>query len=102
MSINPVNPISKSTANLLVGDAVKTSDSALSGQFSNILSEAIQNAEATDFTDKVSAVELLTGQSDSMSGVLLDAQKAEIALNLTLQIRNKMLEAYDTIMRMQV
>ncbi|MDR1330051.1 MAG: flagellar hook-basal body complex protein FliE [Oscillospiraceae bacterium] len=37
-----------------------------------------------------------------MSGMLLDAQKAEIALNLALQIRNKVLDAYNDIIRMQV
>lgn len=70
--------------------------------FSGILSEAMQNAQQTDTADKISGLELLTGQSDDLSGVMLDVQKAEIALNLTLQIRNKMMDAYKEIMQMQV
>jgi flagellar hook-basal body complex protein FliE len=37
-----------------------------------------------------------------MSGLLLDAQKAEISLNLALQIRNKVIDAYNDIIKMQV
>jgi len=33
---------------------------------------------------------------------MLDAQKAEITLNLAIQLRNKVLDAYKEIMNMQV
>jgi flagellar hook-basal body complex protein FliE len=70
--------------------------------FADILKESFETAQATDDADKVSALELLAGQTDDFSGMLLDAQKAEIALNLALQLRNKVLDAYNDIIRMQV
>jgi flagellar hook-basal body complex protein FliE len=100
-----INPLSANIVGLLSEEPIsvqKTPEIAPSGTFSNILTEAFDTARATDTTDKTSAIALLTGQTDDMSGLLLDAQKAEIALNLALQIRNKVVDAYNDILRMQV
>jgi flagellar hook-basal body complex protein FliE len=80
-----------------VKSAPETGDS-----FAGVLAEAFRTAEIADSADKYSGIELLSGQTDDMSGVLLDAQKAEISLNLALQIRNKVVEAYNDIIKMQV
>ena len=72
------------------------------GAFKNILADAFRDANEMDAADKKSALELLSGQTDDLSGLLIDAQKAEISLNLALQLRNKFVDAYNEIMRMQV
>lgn len=72
------------------------------GGFGNILTAAFSNVNATDHADRTSMVELLIGESDDLSGLLIDAQKAELALQLALQIRNKLMDAYTEIMRMQM
>lgn len=99
-----INPISLNIQSLLPEAFSPGSGGtgAAVGTFSDILTETMNNAAETDRADKASAIELLTGQSDDMSGMLLDAQKAEIALNLALQVRSKVLDAYNEIMRMQV
>jgi len=45
---------------------------------------------------------LITGEEIELHQVMLAAQKAELALELTLTVRNKVVEAYQEIMRMQV
>ena len=98
-----VNPISANIVNLLSTEPVKTEAASSATQaFRDVFSEALNTVEKTDTQDKMSALELMAGQADDMSGLLLDAQKAEIALNLALQMRTKLLEAYNDIMRMQV
>ena len=103
-----INPLSSNIINLLSNEAlIYDGDKALgagesSRSFANILSEAFGTAEKTDLADKASGIELLMGQSDDLSGLLLDAQKAELSLNLALQLRNKVVDAYNEIMRMQV
>lgn len=72
------------------------------GGFTYFFNDALENARAADRQEKVTQLDLLTGLSDDFSGLLLDSEKATIALNLTLQIRNRILEAYNEIMRMQV
>jgi len=72
------------------------------GRFANILTDAFNTARQEDAADKATSLELLMGKSDDLSGVIIAAQKAELSLNLALQIRNKFVDAYNEIMRMQV
>ena len=105
-----ISPISANIVNILSSDQISFGETgitsgiteAASVSFSDILSGSMKTAAEADAMDKYSAIELLTGQSDDLSGLLLDAQKAELSLNLALQIRNKVLDAYNEIMRMQV
>jgi len=104
-----INPLSANLINLLSPNSAVTLDTdkltemaEQGGSFSNILSEALATASQADTIDKASSLELLMGQSDDLTGLMLDLQKAEISLNLALQIRNKIVDAYSEIMRMQV
>ena len=45
---------------------------------------------------------LAAGQIEDVSQVVIASQKADIALQLTLQLRNRAMSAYQEIMRMQV
>ena len=106
MTINSINPIAPNMINFLTGmpsqvHAIEEENPA-AVNFSDVLTGAFSNAAQADSADKLSALELLTGQSDDLSGLLLDMQKAELSLNLALQIRNKLVDAYTEISRMQV
>ncbi|MDR0818012.1 MAG: flagellar hook-basal body complex protein FliE [Oscillospiraceae bacterium] len=102
----PVSTLSATIGSLLPTGYSKTLNvndaSEHLGGFADIFRDTLANAAITDTRDKVSEVDLLTGLSDDFSGLLLDAEKADIALSLTVQIRNKILDAYSEIMRMQV
>jgi len=102
-----INPLSSNLVNLLSNEAIKldtdnTAGAEQSDSFANILTDSFNTAAQADTTDKVSSLELLSGQTDDLSGVMLDMQKAEMSLSLALQIRNKIVDAYDEIMRMSV
>ena len=45
---------------------------------------------------------LATGKAESIPDVMIAAEKADIALRLMLQVRNKVIDAYQEIMKMQV
>ena len=99
-----INPLSTELVHLLSsgrGGINRRTDSS-DGGFADILSDALGNAKQLDGADKVSGLELLIGESDDLAGVMLDAQKAELSLNLAIQIRNKFVDAYTEFMRMQV
>ncbi|MDR3310599.1 MAG: flagellar hook-basal body complex protein FliE [Oscillospiraceae bacterium] len=97
-------PLSDAIRQLTNTEPLKTASQELipNESFSNILKDALDTAAATDKSDKASTIELLAGTTDDMSGLMLDAQKAEIALSLALQLRNKVIDAYNELMRMQV
>ena len=102
MNINSISPNLRALLPNEPGAAAQAVAGAAGGSFSDMLSSAFAVAAEADSVDKVSALELLTGRAEDMASLLLDAQKAELSLNLALQIRNKVLDAYDEIMRMQV
>ncbi len=47
-------------------------------------------------------IDFVTGKNDDMLGVLLAQEKAYASINFTLQVTNKMVEAYREIMRIQI
>ena len=101
-----VNPLSSTLADLLASSQISFNNPGFAGtptdSYTNIISGTLETAAKTDSIDKLSSLDLLTGQTDDLSGLLLDAQKAELSLNLALQIRNKIIDAYNEILRMQV
>ena len=52
-------------------------------------------------SDKLSE-DFAAGKTDNIHQVLIAVEKADIALQFTLQIRNKLFDAYNEIMRMQL
>ena len=72
------------------------------GIFAGLLNEALEKTnnmilEAENISTKCAA-----GQTDDIHQVLIAVEKADIALQFTLQIRNKIIDAYNEIMRMQI
>ncbi|RMF78717.1 MAG: flagellar hook-basal body complex protein FliE, partial [Planctomycetota bacterium] len=45
---------------------------------------------------------LLTGESDNMTEVFVAARKAQVAFSLLIEIRNKLVDAYEEVKNMRV
>ncbi|MCL2078489.1 MAG: flagellar hook-basal body complex protein FliE [Oscillospiraceae bacterium] len=100
-----INPLQTNLMHLFNNEPIKAAVERFSddsNSFSSILSESFNTASVTDTVDKSGTIELLMGESDDLAGLLIDAQKSELALQLALQIRNKIIDAYNEVMRMQV
>ncbi|WP_066067200.1 flagellar hook-basal body complex protein FliE [Neobacillus soli] len=70
--------------------------------FSSALGEALQNANETIVNSEKMSERIATGEIKNIHDVTIAAQKAQIALQLTTTVRDKVVEAYQEIMRMQV
>jgi flagellar hook-basal body complex protein FliE len=70
--------------------------------FADTLKEAVNSVNTMQKTADVKAQELATGKSHDIADVMITAEKADIALKLMVQVRNKIIEAYQDIMKMQV
>ncbi|KYG57865.1 flagellar hook-basal body complex protein FliE [Planococcus maritimus] len=66
--------------------------------FKNALKE-VSNAQ--NVSDKKTD-QLLTGEVQDVHEVMIASQKASLSLQMTMQVRNKVVEAYQEVMRMQV
>ncbi|ANR70801.1 flagellar hook-basal body complex protein FliE [Selenomonas sp. oral taxon 126] len=70
--------------------------------FGTYLQDALSEVNQLQLaSDKQNAL-LAAGEVQDVSQVIVAGQKAEIALQLTLQLRNRAVAAYQEIMRMQV
>ncbi|MBC7466306.1 MAG: flagellar hook-basal body complex protein FliE [Bdellovibrio sp.] len=70
--------------------------------FADTLKEAVNNVNQIHLDADKKAQELATGRTDDIAGVMIATEKADIALRVMVQVRNKIIDAYQDIMKMQV
>ncbi len=70
--------------------------------FSAYLISAVNQVNSLQIESQTLGNELAAGRTDSIHQVMIAGEKADIALQFTMQIRNKILDAYNEIMRMQI
>lgn len=80
--------------------APTTGLSTASGGFADLISEAINKVEQADQAAKTATADLLIGGKGEVHEVALAAQRAELSMELFQQVRNKLVQAYQEVMRM--
>lgn len=70
--------------------------------FSATLKDAVNRVNELQKASDVKMQELATGKTKDISEVMITAERADIALKLMVQVRNKIIDAYQEIMKMQV
>jgi len=74
-----------------------------SGQeFQNILASSISGVEQKHAEAQTAVNKFLTGETEELHTAALAGQRAELSLELFLQVRNKVVQAYQEVMRMQM
>lgn len=95
----PILPISGAA----FPDLVRPAGEALGGgAFQDVLSTAIRNVEALGQDGSASVERFLSGEGEELHTTVMATQRAELAFELFLQARNKVVSAYQEIMRMQM
>ena len=84
------------------GGVAATSTANAEKSFGDILMDALGNVNDLQQKANQASMDLATGKIEDISQVVIAAEKAAVALQLTIQVRNKMLESYQEMMRMQV
>ena len=80
----------------------ETIDKAEKKSFGTYLKDALSEVNHLQLASEEQTKLLAAGEVQDVSQVIVAGQKADIALQLTLQMRNRALSAYQEIMRMQV
>lgn len=99
-SIAQTDLISALTKSMNQTDTAQENTSA--GVFSDIFKEAMTNVTQTDQTTKLDQLKIATGQSDDLHTLTINSAKAELALKVMVQMRNKALDAYNEVMRISL
>lgn len=73
-----------------------------SGNFAAVLSNYVQEVNQDTKAAGKAAVALASGESHSTSETLLAIKKADLSFQMMLSVRNKLVDAYREVSRMQV
>lgn len=102
MAINPVSFMSPAISVNEINNSNQITPADAQQQFANALKEAIASVNEHQKTSDVMTQKLINGGDVDLFEVMVAAQKASVTLNTTIEIRNKAVEAYQEIMRMNV
>lgn len=70
--------------------------------FQSVLAEAVNQVQQFQSNANTSIGRFVSGEGEELHQVALATQQADLAFNLFLQVRNKVISAYQEVMRMQV
>jgi flagellar hook-basal body complex protein FliE len=93
-----IDPISTRQVPLLE----KAPAANMAESFKEMLTDALDKVNKVQHSADQAIQKFSTGQIEDVHQVMAAVEEANLALKLTVQIRNKLLESYREIMRMQV
>ena len=98
MAVQGVNSI-----NSMIASPVKNVDNPdRNVNFKDILFDALNNVSALEQESAKMTEDFIAGRTDNIRSVLIAAEKASISLQFIMEVRNKVMDAYQEIMRMQI
>jgi flagellar hook-basal body complex protein FliE len=72
------------------------------GSFSSVLGQMVQEVNAKQAVASQSVQDLQNGQNVSLHQTMIALEEASVSFQLMVEVRNKLLESYQELMRMQV
>lgn len=72
------------------------------GDFGQVFSNAIRATEGASQDAQASVQRFLTGEGEDLHSAVLATTRAEMSFDMFLQVRNKVVSAYQEIMKMQL
>ena len=99
---NPVNLTNLNKPINLSGVENIKGNEASKPSFEEYLKDSLKEVNDVQIEAERQGTLLATGQAENIHDVTIAATKAKISLDLTMAVRNKVVESYKEIMRMQV
>jgi len=72
------------------------------GGFADLLREGMDRLEALEHDSKEQVRQMMAGEDVELHRVILAGEQAGLAFELMMSVRNKVVDAYQEVMRMQV
>ena len=102
MNISSISPQLVPQDTGLSSYALPDGQSTKTESFSQFLNRSINEVNDMLGAADQSARELASGKSENLHDAMITMEKAETAFKLLVQVRNKVIDAYQEVMRMQV
>src|SRR5271165_811090 len=94
----PILPISGAT----LPEAIRPAGQASGGAFQDVFSSAVQKVESLHQQASTSVERFLSGEGEEIHTAVMATTRAELAFEMFLQARNKVISAYQEVMKMQL
>jgi flagellar hook-basal body complex protein FliE len=85
-----------------IEEAAESRESGGAKSFGDFMKDLVQDANSAALTADKKMQEVATGRTKDLHGAVLAVEKADVQFHLLTQVRNKVIDAYREIMRMQV
>lgn len=86
----------------LPGEGRPSVNGTLPSSFGDLLKEALAAVNQAQQSAEEAARRFATGQSRDVTHTMIAVEKANVTFQLMLQVRNRLLEAYQEVLRIQV
>ncbi|MCP9291898.1 MULTISPECIES: flagellar hook-basal body complex protein FliE [Gracilimonas] len=70
--------------------------------FADMLSNAINGVDTTMKTSESKMQDYVSGKTDNVADVMISMQRAQLSFQMMVEVRNKAIETYNEISRMQI
>jgi len=81
---------------------VPTKAGSDAGSFGELFRTSVQQVQGFQHSAHQQMEQFLSGETEDLHKVALATQQAELSFDLFLQVRNKVVQAYQEVMRMQI
>jgi flagellar hook-basal body complex protein FliE len=102
MSINSISEVKQLIPSNIGLSGIDEQSKSPEVSFGEYLNSALMKVSNLENQSDQLKEDFALGKTDNIPEVLIAGEKANIALQFTMQIRNKVVDAYSEIMRMQI
>jgi flagellar hook-basal body complex protein FliE len=92
--------VKPSGQDILVGPTETTGDSASPSSFRGVLNQLLDGATRSHSSADAAVRDMAMGQTDNLHAVMLQMAQADLTFHLILEIRNRLTDAYQEVMKM--
>lgn len=97
--------IGQINSNLQLPEITRPRSASTTGEgtsFGDMLKNAISTVNEVQKQSDTEIQKLMTGEAQDLHTTMIAVEKADLSFQLMMQVRNKIVQAYEEIMRMQI
>ncbi|SRR5258706_1558974 len=98
----PIAPTTAPVPAILPPASVGAGATSGGAAFQSVFTDAVSKVESFQNNAQASINRFLNGEGEELHQVAMKTQEADLSFQLFLQVRNKIVSAYQEVMRMQV
>lgn len=100
--MSPIRPSGTTPVTLTPAAPAKPAAGPDTGSFADELRKQLEQVAQLQQEAEQGMTNVLTGRADNLTEVLASARKAEVAFNLLMEMRNKLVDAYNELKQLRV